>query len=36
MVVLAKTAPALITGEHLDNDAWQEAPAPGSGDGRPA
>ncbi len=32
----APIAATLITGEHLDNDAWQEAPAPGSGDGRPA
>jgi hypothetical protein len=32
----APVAATLITGEHLDNDAWQEAPAPGSGDGRPA
>jgi hypothetical protein len=32
----APIAPTLITGEHLDNDAWQEAPAPAPCDGRPA
>ena len=34
-----KSAPisaTLITGEHLDNDAWEEASLPASCDGRPA
>ncbi len=32
----APIAATLITGEHLNNDAWQEGPAPASCDGRPA
>lgn len=32
----APMAATLITGEHLDNDAWQEASLPASCNGRPA
>ena len=34
-----KTAPIaakIISGEHVDNDAWEEAPRPAPSDGRPA
>jgi hypothetical protein len=32
----APIAATLITGEHLDNDAWEEASLPASCDGKPA
>jgi predicted nucleotidyltransferase len=32
----APIAAKIISGEHVDNDAWQEAPSPGSSDARPA